>query len=105
MKRFILFPISLLMTFVLGLQSAQAGRPVSPEMPVPHTPVLQTAAGVGGQTMQAAETDTYGPSATWFILGMSLLLLLPVGIELIAPGSVGRGFRLHHDLMNRKALP
>jgi hypothetical protein len=105
MKRFILVATSLLMAFLLGLQSAQAGRPVSPQVPVPQTPVLQTAASGEGQAIPATEVGTSDLSATWFILGMSLLLLLPVGLELMAPGTVGRRFQLHHDLMSRRALP
>jgi hypothetical protein len=103
MKRLTLLLASLLTCFLLSIEVVQAGRPAIVD--VPQTPVLQTVAGGGISAQDPARSSDETADATWFILGMSLLLMIPVGIELMAPSSVGKAFRLHHDLMQRKALP
>lgn len=102
MKRFILSLLLLSSALWLGITPVQAGRPVA----IPETPVIQTAAAAGGAATEVATLSvSHTQSATLFILGMSVLLLLPVGIELLAPGSVGQAFRRHEAIMARRVQP
>ena len=101
MKQFAALRSFLCTICLLGMTlTAWAVHPVMPKVisASQSSQMAQSAADV-------AMMDQHGSVAAAFILGMSLLLLIPVAIELVAPSSVGRAFRLRLNLMRRNAWP
>ena len=87
---------------MLGMSfTAWAVQPVSSQA----IPAAQSSSQMAQAATEAAMMDQHGWVASSFILGMSLLLLIPVAIELVAPSSIGRAFRLRLTLMRRNAWP
>jgi len=101
MKQFAALRSFLCTICLLGMTlTAWAVQPVTPKV----FPAAQSSQMAQAAT-EASMMDQHGSVAAAFILGMSLLLLVPVAIELVAPSSVGRAFRLRLNLMRRNAWP
>lgn len=102
MQRFPLLTPLLLSILTFGVTVCKAIAPAGPAIK-----------GHIGTPLASASTAAMGDCAVnshpeWaplFILGMSVLMLVPFGAELISPNSVGRALRLHHHIMNRRVQP
>lgn len=94
---------------VLAPMALQAGSPLKSTVASAAVP----AAEVGPQEVElsAAATlvETSGQaqpySATLIILGLSLILLIPVGLEWVAPQSVSQAFGYRQARMLKRASP
>jgi hypothetical protein len=97
----------LLVAMLLSL-SAWAGRPLPADAVPAHLPVRSVSAGSSSQPVLPTDAQADGDEhsiAALFILGMSLFLLLPVGIEAIAPCSITKAFGYRRALMQRRVQP